>query len=84
MLKKVLLLISEGCSGVDELAEKLDMQKSAVEGVLHTLTKKGYLREEYGECKRDLSMCSSCVVAKQTPNLGVTRCITEKGMRYLG
>ncbi|MBD3209912.1 ArsR family transcriptional regulator [Candidatus Micrarchaeota archaeon] len=83
MLKKILKSINEGCRSVSEIAEKMDMQESAVITALKTLERQGYLSSDSLKCPKDSPACLDCPIAKAKPRIGVTLCITEKGMRHL-
>jgi hypothetical protein len=83
MLKEVLRSISEGCTSVRQIAEKLDMQESTVEHTLRILKNQGYLSPDLDACPKGMPVCRNCPIAKDKPNIGVSLCITEKGMRYL-
>ena len=82
MLKDILKAISEGKTTVPEIAKTLDMEESAVVNAIKELRLKGCLTTIFG-CARNSPFCRSCPLAKELPEMGITHCITEKGMKYL-
>ena len=82
MLKNILRAISEGKTTVPEIAKTLDMEESAVISAIKELRLMGYLTTEF-RCARNSPFCRSCPLAKELPDIGITHCITEKGIKYL-
>lgn len=81
-IRIILQAISKGGMNLTDLADKLNMQESAVKGILETLTKKGYLRKE-SNCSKDKTMCVHCPAAKTPNRTIITYCVTAKGLKYL-
>lgn len=81
MLKEVLKAIADGKSTIKEIAKATQMEKSAVVHAISELKKMGYL--EGSICSMDKPMCKNCPFSKELPNLGMTLCITKKGLEYL-
>lgn len=83
MIKKLLELIKEGKT-IYEISQVLDMDYSAVVGMIEHLVKLGYLKEE----KRnnvELKMCSKCPLRNFCSKRGFkSYYLTEKGRRVLG
>lgn len=83
MLKEILQSISDGCTSMRQIAEKLDIQESTVAHTLRILKNQGYLSADLEACPKGMPVCRDCPIGKNKPNIGVSLCITEKGMRYL-
>jgi len=83
MIRKLLELIKEGKT-IYEISEILDMDYSAVSGMIEHLVKLGYLKEE----KRkdvELKMCSKCPLHNFCFKKGFKRYyLSEKGQKVIG
>ncbi len=82
MIKKLLRLINEGKT-IYEIARILNMDYSAVDGMIKHLLKLGYLEERKRESK-EMLFCSKCPLRKFCADKGFrVYYLTEKGKKIV-
>ena len=87
MLKEILEHIDSGQTGsVEEIAEKLDTEVTALEGPFKLLIEKGYLKLEVADGEVKSGKCLMCSAREFCGSdvTGKAYTITEKGHKYLG
>ena len=82
MIRKLLEMIKEGKT-IYEISRILDMDYSAVVGMIEHLVKLGYLKEEERD-KIEIKMCSKCPLRNFCSKKGFKKYyLTERGYRVI-
>ena len=83
MIKKILNLVAQGRT-IYEISQIMDMEYSAVMGMLEHLVKMGYL-EERKRNEKEMSFCASCKMYKKCSKKELKiYYLTERGKKLIG